>query len=242
MVTLFAAAMLPACSDQGDDAAYVIRRVGPDMKIDGNINKPQWQLAQAIHIKENPFDEKGRQSPTTAKAVYNHQALFLLFVSQDEHIVARNTVPNSQVSDDDCVEFFASPWPDKSTDYFNLEINCVGTVLLRFGPECQTWKEARAKRKADPQLIERLEIYHSVPGPTKEATPADKEWIIECKVPFTMLKDFAGLESPQSGTVWRANFYRCGAKVGEIPASWQKLDKKGLGFHQPRYFGPVRFE
>ena len=242
MAMLFAAAIVPGCSDQGDGTAYVIKKVGPDMKVDGDIHKPQWQLAQTIHIKENPFNEQGRQSPTTAKAVYNDQALFLLFISQDQHIVAKNTEPNSQVSNDDCVEFFASPWPDKSTDYFNLEINCVGTALLRFGPEVKTWEQARAKRKAEPRIIKRLEIYHSIPGPTKDAHPDDKQWVIECKLPFALLKDFAEIEPPSSGTLWRANFYRCGAQVGEIPASWLKLDKKGLGFHQPRCFGPVRFE
>lgn len=240
---LFAAGMFYGCAGAEEEVAYLIRRVGPDMKVDGNVNKPQWQSAQKIRI-EQIFMEgtEGRKSPTTAKAVYNDEGLFLLFVSQDEHIVATHTEANSSVSQDDCVEFFAVPRPGENNDYFNLEINCVGMALLRYGPEVKTWDESAAKPLAGLEQIEQLEIYHSVPGPTKQASPDDKEWIIECKVPFEMLKDFAGIDKPRSGTIWRANFYRCGDMVGEASVSWQKLDREGLGFHQPRCFAPVRFE
>lgn len=238
---LFAAGMLGGCG--AGDAEYVIRRVGADMKVDGDVNKSQWQSAQEIRI-EQVFLEyaEGRQSPTTAKAVYNEEALFLLFVSNDDRIEATHTEPNSMVSKDDCVEFFAVPRPGESNDYFNLEINCVGAVLLRYGPECKTWDEVRAKPLAIVEQIGRLEIYHSVPGPTKQAGPDDREWIIECKVPFEMLRELAGVEQPGSGTVWRANFYRCGDMVGEAAVSWQRLDENGLGFHQPRKFAPMAFE
>ena len=213
------------------------------MAVDGDVNKPQWQSAQDIRI-DQLFEEgsEGRRSPTTAKAVYNDEALFLLFVSKDDHIVARQTEANSQVCKDDCVEFFAVPRPGESNDYFNLEINCVGTVLLHWGHECKTWDEVRERLAASVEQIGRLEIYHSVPGPTKQAQPSDKQWVIECKVPFEMLKEFAGIEQPGSGTVWRGNFYRCGDLVGEAGVTWQRLDKAGLGFHQPSGFTPITFE
>ena len=243
-LVVFLAGAMFVMDDAGQEyAAYVIRRVGPEMKVDGNINKEQWQQAKAIDIKKNTFGEKKEyQSPTVAKAVYNDEGLFLLFVSQDEHIVANHTKLNSEVSRDDCVELFAMPQPSKNNDYFNLEINCVGTVLMHFGPEALNSKEYEARKKISRKQVGSLEIYRSVTGRTKKPRLDDKQWIIEYKIPFALLKEFAGIDRVQSGDVWRINLYRCGSLVDEVHASWQRVPREGRGFHQPRFFAPVRFE
>jgi len=240
---VLATAAAGGCGGNEEVTADLIRRVGPEMRVDGNVNKKQWASAQTINIQTNTFAEtKKYQSPTIVKAVYNDEALFLLFVSQDEHIVAKHTQLNSSVSEDDCVEFFAVPQPSKNNDYFNLEINCVGTMLMGFGPEAQSWEDLDSRKGITQEQAKQVEIYHSLPGPTKKAHKSDKQWIIECKIPFSLLKDFAAADRPKSGDLWNVNFYRCGGKVDEVHASWQSVPKGGIGFHQPKFFAPLRFE
>ena len=55
------------CAVNNQETAYVIRRVGTEMKVDGDVNKDQWQLAKDIRITINTFgQEKKYQSPTIA--------------------------------------------------------------------------------------------------------------------------------------------------------------------------------
>ena len=55
LMVVFFAGMIAGCGGEKDDVVYLIRRVGADMKVDGDVNKPAWRLAKPIHIEQNPF-------------------------------------------------------------------------------------------------------------------------------------------------------------------------------------------
>jgi len=46
----------------------------------------------------------------------------------------------------------------------------------------------------------------------------------------------------RSGTVWRANFYRCGGKTDTQYACWNPIGCEKPDFHRPEFFGDLTFE
>jgi len=62
---------------------------------------------------------------------YGQGALFLQFNVEEKFIKATHGRMNDPVYEDSCVEFFISF--DEGKTYYNIEINCIGTVLGGFG-------------------------------------------------------------------------------------------------------------
>ena len=66
--------------------------------------------------------------------------LWCLFNVCEQHVLARNTVTNSNVWEDSCVEIFIADQDGRH--YYNFEINCIGTALaarrLRHGAAAKT--------------------------------------------------------------------------------------------------------
>ena len=58
----------------------------------------------------------------------NNNDIWLKYYVTEENILAKHTDTNSAVSRDSCVEFFFDPLGDGN--YYNFEINCIGTVHL----------------------------------------------------------------------------------------------------------------
>ena len=65
-----------------------------------------------------------------AKLAYDAAALYVIFQVADRYVRATAENYQDQVCEDSCVEFFFTPGEDISHGYFNLEVNCGGTVLF----------------------------------------------------------------------------------------------------------------
>jgi len=215
---------------------YLVRKVEGPLMLDGDVSKPEWTLAEAREIGEFLWYRRGKKQRTTFKALYSDAALYLLFECEDIHIYSECTELNGPVYQDSCVEFFATPHPDRGPHYFNLEMNCCGFFLVGYGPD------RNHRTRIDATLASRVSIFHSVPGPTKEESEDDDGWVIEAEVPFEMLAEFARADAPNSGTQWRFNAYRCGGKTDDQYAAVFPIDVPNPDFHRPDFFGPMRFE
>jgi hypothetical protein len=189
----------------------------------------------ALKIDVFPWHKSGAKQETTLRACYSHTRLYLLFQCQDRHISASRTALNSDVCNDSCVEFFASV-PEEPGNYFNLEINCCGALHLGYGP-------GRHKRRmVTPEQATRIGIFHSVPGPARQESRDDSGWAVQVGLPFDFLSDFIGRPvSVQTGTLWRANFYRCGGLTDPQFACWSPVGTPRPDFHRPEYFGKLQF-
>lgn len=58
---------------------------------------------------------------------HSSSRLWCLFNVCEQHVLARNTVTNSNVWEDSCVEIFIADQDGRH--YYNFEINCIGTAL-----------------------------------------------------------------------------------------------------------------
>ena len=139
---------------------------------------------------------------------------------------------NASVWLDSCMEFFFSPSADLSEGYFNCEMNSSPSMLLYFG-----------KRSEDEARI-------AVDWPDEDfeltCVKDDESWSLSVCLPFAMVQKYVPHFVPASGTVIRANVYKCGdetevAHYGcHFPIDAAVI--KEPQFHVPNYFGEMAFE
>ena len=102
----------------------------------------------------------------------------MIFRVEDRYVRAVTTDYQGPVCTDSCVEFFFSPSPDVSHGYFNVEMNCGGTVLFYF---------QRAPGKDVIQIPEteyrKITIAHSMPKIVDPEITTPVTWTVEYRFP-----------------------------------------------------------
>jgi hypothetical protein len=195
-----------------------------------------WNQVPSAAIDCFPWYQTGEQQQTIVRVAVSATHLHVRFECEDKHIFAQVTEPNGPVCEDSCVEFFLAPDPEKTLAYFNLEMNCCGTIHLAYG------EDRYGRVMATPKVIDTIEVNSSVPGFTKQESPDDDGWTIEATVPFAALMQMASFPAPSPGNFWRGNFYRCGGKTDPQYACWSPIDWPQPDFHRPEYFGGLHIE
>ncbi|NIA06337.1 MAG: hypothetical protein GWP14_01665 [Actinobacteria bacterium] len=219
---------------------YMVKRVSTEVSLSHKVLGAAWSDADELSIDSYPWFKSGRKECTTARLLYDQKAVYVQFLCKDKHIYADHTEINSSVCEDSCVEFFAQPIPQVDQRYFNLEINCCGTFLLGWGRSIQEI----AGSYVDPALsTAHLKIAASVAGPPKQESPDDNGWSVAVQMSFELISRLSGRQiRPTSGSVWRANFYRCGGRTNRQYACWNRVGTPSPDYHRPEFFGELLFE
>lgn len=163
---------------------------------------------------------------------YSTREIFLKYYVREKYFKAEKTETNQMVCEDSCVEFFVSPGADGI--YYNIEFNATGTCLLGSG----TGRKDSARAPAGViSKIRRLSQPVKAPEPDKEGF---YNWTLTLAIPFDVF--FRHSFTELKGKTFRANFYKCGDKV-EVPhyLTWNPVGTEKPDYHQPEYFGQLRF-
>ncbi len=198
-----------------------------EYKNDINIISLELDKLERNKIKElNWFDFN--YAPKVSFAVgYNEDSLFLKYFVEEEHCKAVYSKINEPVYKDSCVEFFISFGNDEN--YYNLEINCLGTCLIEYGPNRHE-REFLSKK-----LIKKINTQTTL----KKENNFYK-WEITLAIPFDV---FCFTELAQlKGKSAKANLYKCGDDL-PVPhyLTWNPIDTPSPDFHRPEYFGTLNF-
>jgi hypothetical protein len=175
-----------------------------------------------------------------AKLMYDPANLYLRFRVDDRYVVAKHTEFQSPVWQDSCVEFFVQP--RGSGGYFNFEINCGGALLSYYIEDPTRTADGFAKyTKLSAEQGRRVRISHSLPATVAPERQEPIQWHIACAIPLEVLEAYTGPLGLLAGQTWRGNFFKC-ADDSSHPhwASWAPISEE-LNFHQPQYFGLLRF-
>lgn len=225
-------------SEMKTESVYNVSRLNQSMKIDADWDKPQWQNIKPVEINNFMGDIPKFRPITQAKMMYDEDNLYLIFRVKDRYVRCIEKDYNGLVYEDACVEFFFSPDPGFPERYFNLEINCGGTPLMRYNIVPR--KEFKLLEKVD---FEKIEIAHSLP---KIVDPEIKEpvtWTIEYRLSLAMLEKFSKITHPKQGVTWRANFYKIAEKGSNVHfITWAVIEREKPDFHLPQFFGILKFE
>jgi hypothetical protein len=218
-------------------SVYYVHELKRAMKIDGNWDKPQWQHVKAVEMDKYMGDIPEFHPVAQAKMMYSDRDLYVIFRVQDRYVHCITTEYNGPVCKDACVEFFFSPDIDFPDRYFNLEINCGGTILMGYIiPQ-------KGHKNMDVDDIKKIEIAHVLPRVVDPEITVPIVWTIECRIPLALLEKYATVTHPKAGMAWRANFYKTASDSSNPHwITWSFVDHKTPDFHLPQFFGTLRFE
>jgi hypothetical protein len=164
---------------------------------------------------------------------YAGNEILLKFYVTEDHFKAEKTVTNDMVCEDSCVEFFVSPSDDGI--YYNIEFNGIGTCLMGSGTARQN------NTKADPSIISKIRRKASPVSVPVSEKKGLFPWTITIAISSALF--FHHNIKKLKGKTFRANFYKCGDKLS-IPhyLTWNPVETSNPDFHQPGFFGMLKFK
>ena len=164
---------------------YQVQKLDQPIKLDGNWEKNIWKNVPALEIK-NYMGEKPEHLPRAqAKLLYDDNNLYVIFRVEDQYVRAVATEYHGPVWEDSCAEFFFTPGADVKKGYYNLEMNCGGTMLFN----CQPFPERKTVPIADEDLA-RIEVAHSMPRIVDPEIDQPTQWTVSYRLPFDILDKY----------------------------------------------------
>ncbi|CAN5349836.1 hypothetical protein BH23BAC1_BH23BAC1_08610 [soil metagenome] len=217
---------------------YTASRLKSPINIDGDWNKPQWQKTKAVKIK-NMMGGKPEFIPSTeAKVSYDHENVYVIFRVKDRHVKCLDREYNGPVYQDSCVEFFFAPDTEQPLNYFNVEINCGGSILTHY-----VTTNGKDHLKLEVEDLKKIEIAHSQPEVVDPEIAEPTIWTIEYRIPLSMLEKYSKVTYPGPGVTWKANFFKIAGKTSNPHYfTWSFIDHPTPKFHLPEYFGTLKFK
>lgn len=207
--------------------------------LDGFSEPPLELVAETLDLEVVPLQlemvnwEAFPYKPdVSVQIAWNDEELFLQYKVSEQSVMALTAENNGPVWTDSCVEFFLSP--EGNDEYYNLEMNCIGTVLLGFRGKGQP------SVHAEPDLLNSIRRISSQGNSTFPEKKGETNWQITVAVPWNVF--FARSIDFVSGMKMRGNFYKCGDHLS-VPhfISWTKIDTEKPNFHVPEFFGGLEF-
>jgi len=216
---------------------HEVTRLAKPPAIDADWDKEPWAGIQPMFI-DRYMGKKPTHIPTVqAKIAYDDEALYVIFRVVDQYVRAVAQKNQQEVCGDSCVEFFLTPGTDVSKGYFNIEVNCGGTMLCRH--QVAPGKDKQALTQDE---CAGVQIAHSLPRIVDPEIVEPTTWTVEYRLPVALLEKYAAVTRPAPGVVWRANLYKC-ADLTSHPhwLTWAPIDWPEPNFHVPECFGVLEF-
>jgi hypothetical protein len=207
-----------ACAQDQQSTAekYLVKRSSQPLNIDGKLERT-WNIAPW----SKPFvDIEGDKKPapplnTRIKMLYDDQFLYIFAEMEEPHLWASLTNRDAIIFRDNDFEVFLDPNNDQQ-EYFEYEINALGTVMDLFMP-----RPYKKGGKADLSWNStRLQSAVAMNGTLNNNTDTDKGWTVELAIPFKDMERPRRAHQPKSGDQWHINFSR---------VQWT-MDKEGSGY------------
>lgn len=223
------------------EPTYAIRKAVETPGLDGAWDSPAWAHADMLEIAHFFPQGSDHRPVTRAKLLYDTERIYVMFRVEDRYVRCLADRYQGAVYQDACVEFFVRPRADKG--YFNFEMNCGGTLLLRNVTDpTRIGKELAEYRNVPWEQASQIRVFHSMPKVVEPEIEEAVVWTVEYSVPFSLFEAYVGPLGELSGQEWRANFYKC-AENNSHPhfATWAPI-RGACNFHQPQFFAPIRFE
>jgi hypothetical protein len=222
--------------DMTPENEYRIERVNPTSNLALDWDRDPWaglpagRLAHAMGAPPEHLPE------TAFKALHDGSRLHLLFQVRDRYVVARHTRFQDPVCEDSCVEFFFYPGDSVTDGYFNLEVNCRGTLLFKF-------QRARGLlvRPVSPEDAARVGVHPSLGfGRMDPEVPGPLVWKLLVSLPLEVVGRYLPLAG--SPRIWRGNVYKCADRSSHPHwLTWNPVSSPGPDFHRPEGFGRFVF-
>ena len=217
---------------------YGVTRLSEPVDIDGDWNKPAWEKIAPLTINQHMGEEPDHRPGVQAKLAWDDSSLYIIYRVEDRYVRAVAKQYQDPVCRDSCVEFFFTPGSDLGLSYFNVEINCGGTMLFWWHPQSEEGIPVSAEDG------DKVEIGHSLPKTVEPEIAEPTVWTLEYRLPFALVEKYCPDASrPAPGVTWKANLYKCGDATSHPHwLTWSFVDHPTPKFHVPGCFGTLRFD
>jgi len=237
LVFVFILFILLSCSDKSEKMKLKISPINEASVFSNEWDDPNWKEIEAISLDNFMGEKPGHFPETQAKVAYDENAIYIKFKVNDRYVKAVYANHQDPVYKDSCVEFFFTPGIDISEGYFNLEMNCIGTML--FHHQKVPRKNAVGISEID---IEKVKVITSLTEIIDPEQVDNVNWQVSYKIPFSILSNYHDFDKPGPGTVWQANFYKCADDTSHPHwLTWAPIDNPTPDFHRPEFFGELHF-
>jgi len=205
---------------------YRCKKIDHELKIDGMVNKEEWQQAEEAILSETVAGMKPRLE-TSVKSMWNDNFIYFAFQCSDDYVKAAMTEFNDRLYEEDVVEVFIDDNRDMKT-YIEIEVNPLNAVL-HYSISNNLKGSFIGFGRTEKKIISAVSINDTT-----------KEWSTEIAIP---LSEFITAENnpPIPGDKWLVNFYRIdrGQDAVDEYSSWGTTGK--INFHMPEKFGELIF-
>lgn len=215
----------------------VARQITPP-KCDADWESSQWKKLPSERL-QNYMGKRPEHFPKAeVKLSYDEMAIYVIFRVADRYVRAVASEHQGNVWEDSCVEFFFTPDSDLSRGYFNLEMNCGGTMLFHFQSGDGNQRVVIPKNECN-----KIRCAHSLPQIVDPEIDQPVTWSVEYQIPIALLKRYCQVSTPAQHVKWRANFYKCADRSSHPHwLTWSPVDFPKPNFHLPGSFGTLNFE
>jgi hypothetical protein len=205
--------------------------------LDADHSSPPWSTAEGVSLGHAMGEAPEHRPAVSTKLLYDEKYLYLSFLVEDRYVIATARRHQDPVCIDSCVEFFFTPGVELEEGYFNVEVNCGGTVLLHHQLE-----RGKSQIAFPDESIDRMEVRHSLPRLVSPEIVEPVTWTVRYRLAFDDLESIAPVRRPGPGVVWRGNFYKCADRCSHPHwLTWAKVDRIAPDFHRKEYFGRIVF-
>lgn len=219
-------------------STYKVQKLSEQPEINAVWDKMPWNGIESLQVKNFMGDKPEHFPYTQAKVAYDNTAIYVIFRVEDRYVRAAAKKHQGPVYLDSCVEFFFTPGTDIKEGYFNLEMNCGGTMLFH-----HQMKPRDEQTHLSEEHLQQVEVAHTLPEIIDPEMVGDTTWIVEYRIPFSILSNYHSFSEPEAGTIWRANFYKCADQTSHPHwLTWSPIDFPRPNFHVPEYFGILEFQ
>lgn len=196
------------------EVADILDKAGVDYNPIANVN---WE-------KEFPY-----KPDVKFRIAYTDNSILIDYVVDEKSVRAVAQKDGDNIWEDSCCEFFFKP--EGSKDYYNVECNCAGTLLVAKGPDRnnRTWFA--------PEEMAKIKRYASLGREPFEEKDSNEPWHLSLIIPLSIY----GIKS-LDGTTGMANFYKCGDNLTTPHfLSWAPINVPTPNFHLPEFFQKLEF-
>ena len=192
------------------------------------IKKQALEEAQEIRVGYANWGFEEYLPETSVFLAYDETGFYVKFVVKEANPQIDRTQHQKDVCNDSCVEFFVNFDPEHSEQYFNFEMNAIGTVNAAFRSD-RFHYVALTKEEIDALQIK----------PFIKA----EEWGVEYHISVGFLQGKYPDFRMENCKYVKANMYQCGNEhMPKHRLSLFPVLSETPDFHRPEFFGVIKVE
>lgn len=195
-------------------------------------NDVAWKGIKEIIIKDYLWMQNDYRPEVIVKACYSNEYIYLYFLVHEQKVTIRYLNIGDPVFKDSCVELFINLFPAESEEYFNIELNAIGTIKMGYGIK-------RNRKYLTASDLKDMKVVTSIKKPVVGFHGSDY-WKLYCAIPIKVFEKIYNKIFKGEDAI--GNFYKCGDETEfEHYGMWNLIENPTPDFHLPEYFGKIIF-